>query len=185
MILKNGKRIDGIGDSMPIGSIIEYNGMEIPDGWEQFEEELNSSTAVFSLDNKTYDLGSWSAVDVTADYTFLCSDNNGFYLKDNKIYVSNDAKFTHVELTFYMKWLLSWTGDTGNRGIYVYHNGSRISTDYNSCPESASAWYTDTYKNIVQVQPGDYFTMAIVRGGQSGTINAQIERGYLKINSIC
>ena len=34
MILKNGKRLDGMGDSLPIGSIIEYNGTDIPDGWE-------------------------------------------------------------------------------------------------------------------------------------------------------
>ena len=34
MILKNGKRIDGLGDSMPIGSIVEYKGTDIPDGWE-------------------------------------------------------------------------------------------------------------------------------------------------------
>ena len=39
MILKNGKRIDGMGDSMPIGSIIEYNGVEIPDGWEILPDE--------------------------------------------------------------------------------------------------------------------------------------------------
>lgn len=38
MILKNGKRIDGMGDSMPIGSIVEYNGTDIPDGWEILPE---------------------------------------------------------------------------------------------------------------------------------------------------
>lgn len=47
MIIKNGKRMDGMGDSMPIGSIIEYNGTDIPDGWELVEEpdtELNLIT---------------------------------------------------------------------------------------------------------------------------------------------
>ena len=39
MILKNGKRIDGMGDSMPIGSVIEYNGTDIPDGWEVLPAE--------------------------------------------------------------------------------------------------------------------------------------------------
>ena len=41
MILKNGKRIDGMGDSMPIGSIIEYNGTDIPDGWEILPGDAN------------------------------------------------------------------------------------------------------------------------------------------------
>lgn len=39
MILKNGKRLDGMGDSMPIGSVIEYNGTDIPDGWEILPDE--------------------------------------------------------------------------------------------------------------------------------------------------
>lgn len=41
MIIKNGKRLDGMGDSMPIGSIIEYNGTEIPDGWEILPGDAN------------------------------------------------------------------------------------------------------------------------------------------------
>lgn len=41
MIIKNGKRLDGMGDSMPIGSIIEYNGTDIPDGWEILPGDAN------------------------------------------------------------------------------------------------------------------------------------------------
>lgn len=41
MILKNGKRLDGMGDSMPIGSVIEYNGTNIPDGWEILPGDAN------------------------------------------------------------------------------------------------------------------------------------------------
>lgn len=41
MILKNGKRIDGLGDNMPIGSIVEYNGTDIPDGWEILPGDAN------------------------------------------------------------------------------------------------------------------------------------------------
>lgn len=41
MILKNGKRLDGMGDSMPIGSVIEYNGTDIPDGWEILPGDAN------------------------------------------------------------------------------------------------------------------------------------------------
>lgn len=41
MILKNGKRLDGMGDSMPIGSVVEYNGTDIPDGWEILPGDAN------------------------------------------------------------------------------------------------------------------------------------------------
>ena len=41
MILKNGKRIDGLGDNMPIGSVVEYNGTDIPDGWEILPGDAN------------------------------------------------------------------------------------------------------------------------------------------------
>jgi len=41
MIIKDGKRIDGLGDSMPIGSIIEYDGTNVPDGWEVLTENAN------------------------------------------------------------------------------------------------------------------------------------------------
>lgn len=184
MILKNGKRIDGLGDSMPIGSIVEYNGTDIPDGWEQVAESIDNSVAIFSIGEITYETESWSALDITSDLVSLFNDNEGFYLKDGKIYVSEDAQFTCVELSLYMKWLISWTADTGNRGIYVYHNGERISTDFNSCPASSAAWYSDTYTNILLVQPGDYFTISIVRGGQSDVINTKIERGHLKIKSL-
>lgn len=41
MIIRNGKRLDGMGDSMPIGSIVEYNGTDIPDGWEILPGDAN------------------------------------------------------------------------------------------------------------------------------------------------
>lgn len=57
MILKNGKRVDGIADALPIGSVIEYNGTDIPDGWEVLPEEPN-------IDNSKYEtqehrIGTW------------------------------------------------------------------------------------------------------------------------------
>lgn len=57
MILKNGKRVDGIADALPIGSVIEYNGTDIPDGWEVLPEGLN-------IDNSKYEtqehrIGTW------------------------------------------------------------------------------------------------------------------------------
>ena len=60
MILKNGKRLDGMGDSMPIGSIIEYNGDSIPEGWEivtEEEEEIEENTNTYDLEEIL--IGTW------------------------------------------------------------------------------------------------------------------------------
>lgn len=46
MIIKDGKRIDGLGDSMPIGSIVEIAGMEVPDGWEEVLEPEDATVYV-------------------------------------------------------------------------------------------------------------------------------------------
>ena len=54
MILKNGKRLDGMGDSMPIGSIVEYNGADIPDGWEVLPDEGES---IYSQEERR--VGTW------------------------------------------------------------------------------------------------------------------------------
>lgn len=48
MIIKDGKRIDGLGDSMPIGSIVELVGTDIPDGWEEVIEPADATIYVGS-----------------------------------------------------------------------------------------------------------------------------------------
>lgn len=190
MIVKNGKRLDGMGDSMPIGSIIEFDGTEVPDGWKRVETENGNvvpscHTGAFTINNKTYSIGSWVSIDITKDLVTLTDGHGNFELKDNKLYVSSNASFTCVEISFHVKWNIEWTSATGNRGVYLYKNGERIMTDYNGCPHSAeAAWYSDNYSYVTTVKPGDYFNMHIVRGGQSGTITALMEHGYIKISSL-
>ena len=46
MIIKDGKRIDGLGDSMPIGSIVEIAGTDIPDGWEEVIEPEDATVYI-------------------------------------------------------------------------------------------------------------------------------------------
>ena len=185
MILKNGKRIDGMGDSMPIGSIIEYNGTDIPDGWEEvIEDNLEDSSMVLTINDKEYNLGSWSEIDITSHFEEFCKESTGFIFENGQIKVSPQANFTHIEMLYYSKLLLAWTSDTGNRGVYIYHNGVRQYTDFDSCPITGSNWYSDTYRWVFEVEPGDYFTIALVRGGQSSAIKATIEHGYIKVNSL-
>lgn len=57
MILKNGKRLDGMGDSMPIGSVIEYNGTDIPDGWEIVSESMVAHPEIYSEEETL--IGTW------------------------------------------------------------------------------------------------------------------------------
>ena len=58
MILKNGKRVDGIADALPIGSVIEYSGTDIPDGWEIVtEEETKESANTYDLEETL--IGTW------------------------------------------------------------------------------------------------------------------------------
>lgn len=189
MILKNGKRLDGMGDSMPIGSVIEYKGTDIPDGWEKVEEEATEEVAkdssiVLTINNKEYDLGCWNEIDITPAFEEFCKENSGFIFENGQIKVSPDANFTHIEILYYSKLLLAWTSDTGNRGVYIYHNGVRQYTDFDSCPTTGSNWYSDTYRWVFEIEPGDYFTIALVRGGQVSTIKATIEHGYIKANSL-
>ena len=184
MILKNGKRIDGLGDNMPIGSIVEYNGTDIPDGWEILPENILDSKMVLTITDKKYNLGLWSEIDITPDFVELFKNNNGFVFEDGVIKISPDAKFSYIEIQYYSKLLLPWTSDTGNRGVYLYRNGVREFSDFDSCPVTGSNWYSDTYRWVFQVEPGDYFTIALVRGGQGSTIQAQIEHGYMKMSSL-
>lgn len=59
MILKNGKRIDGMGDSMPIGSVIEYNGTDIPDGWEILPEDAEENQEKIRYSESEKIVGTW------------------------------------------------------------------------------------------------------------------------------
>jgi hypothetical protein len=87
-------------------------------------------------------------------------------------------------MLYYSKLLLDWTSDPGNRGVYIYRNGERQYSDFDNCPITGSSWYSDTYRWVFEIEPGDYFTIALVRGGQVSTIKATIEHGYIKVNSL-
>lgn len=65
MIIKNGKRLDGMGDSMPIGSIIEFDGTEVPDGYEVVADEV----ILYSNEQGTTEEITLS--DSVANYTYI------------------------------------------------------------------------------------------------------------------
>ena len=65
MILKNGKRVDGIADALPIGSIFEYDGDTIPDGYEVVADEV----ILYSNEQGTTEEITLS--DSAANYTYI------------------------------------------------------------------------------------------------------------------
>lgn len=65
MILKNGKRVDGIADALPIGSIIEYDGNIIPDGYEIVADE------VILYNNEQGTTEEITLSDSAANYTYI------------------------------------------------------------------------------------------------------------------
>lgn len=137
-----------------------------------------------SLPNKTYATGSWSTVNITPDLTQQVKLGNGISFSNNRIQITSSAKFRYIELSIYLKWLFSWTTDAGNRGIYLYKNGERIYMDYNSCPSPTSSWYSDTYTWLINVSPGDYIEIYIVRGGQYSNVDVNVEHGQVTIIGI-
>lgn len=181
-----GQRIDnmaGGGDSLPVGAIVEYDGETIPDGYEK----INDNSALgLTITDKTYSLGSWSAIDITADFAELFKNNDGIIFKDGKIKISEDATFKYIDLMIYMKWLIPWTGSSslGNRGVYLYKNGTRIYQEFITCAYGGQSWYGDTYSWLLPVEPNDYFTIAIVRGGTSSSLETNIEHGHIKASAI-
>lgn len=143
----------------------------------------NNHLAV-SIPDKTYSLGLWSALEITQDLTELFTIGDGIVFEDNKIKITENADFQFIDFNMFMKWNISFTSAAGNRGIYFYKNGVRIYQGFNSCPLPETMWYSDTYHYLIDVVPGDYFTIAIVRGGEGGTINSHIEHGHIQVKGI-
>jgi hypothetical protein len=46
-------------DDVPINTIVEYDGEEVPDGWEEIEEKQKSLITIVGGGEKTYNIGSW------------------------------------------------------------------------------------------------------------------------------
>jgi hypothetical protein len=128
MIIKNGKRLDGMGDSMPIGSIIEFDGTEIPDGYEVVADE------VILYNNEQGTTAEITLSDSVANYTYIEIFCDVGYTKVFKPNGKEVSLYTAVN------------SDT------IYHNSIlyRISED-KITPVFNTSWYlsttlTDTHK---------------------------------------
>lgn len=182
-----GQRIDNIagggGDTLPVGAIVEYDGTTIPDGYEKVND---NSVLGLTIKGKTYSLGSWDAIDITKDCAELLKNNDGIFFEDGKIKISSNATFKFIDIRLYMKWLIAWYSnlDVGNRGVYLYKNGTRIFQEFITCFHKEQTWFGDSFSWLLEVKPGDYITIAIVRGGTSTATETQIDNGNIKVSAI-
>lgn len=150
--------------------------------------QLNNADDYLGLlfPTKTYSLAAWSAIDITPDFTNFCQVKDGIIFEDGKIKIASDATFRYIELDFYMKWYISWISnlDIGNRGVYIYKNGTRIWQEFITCFHKEISWYGDHFSWLIDVQPGDVITIAIVRGGTSSGLETNIDHGVLRARAI-
>lgn len=153
-------------------------------GGSASDAQLNTSLGL-TITNKTYSLGSWDAIDITKDLVKAFQNSEGISFENGVIKISPDATFKYIDMRLYMKWLIPWTGSSslGNRGAYVYRNGVREWQEFITCGYGASSWYGDTYCWLLPVEPGDEFTVAIVRGGTSSLLETNIEHGHILVSA--
>lgn len=146
---------------------------------------LTNNSLGLTITDKTYSLGSWSAIDITKDCAKLFKHGDGISFENGLIKISESAKFKYIDMRLYLKWLIPWTGSSslGNRGVYVYRNGVREWQEFITCDYGAQAWYGDTYCWLIPVNPGDELMIAIVRGGTSSLLETNIEHGHILVSA--
>ena len=146
---------------------------------------LTNNSLGLTITDKTYSLGSWSAIDITKDCAKLFKHGDGISFENGLIKISESAKFKYIDMRLYLKWLIPWSGSSslGNRGVYVYRNGVREWQEFVTCDYGAQAWYGDTYCWLIPVNPGDELMIAIVRGGTSSLLETNIEHGHILVSA--
>ena len=178
-----------IRNKFAMGSDIEFR-QQNNGTWGEWKSISGSSggnsVLGLTITNKTYSLRSWSAIDITKDCAELFKNNDGIIFEDGKIKISPNATFKFIDIRLYMKWLIPWYSnlDIGNRGVYLYKNGTRIFQEFITCFHKEQSWYGDTYCWLVPVEPNDYITVAIVRGGNDTALETNIDHANIKVSSI-
>jgi hypothetical protein len=185
MIIKDGKRIDGLGDSMPIGSIVEIAGMEIPDGWEEVFEPEDATVYIGpkptdgqdiwiqrgkNLIRTPYTSSNKLTITATQDDHYIHTDY-GCYLEEGKTYTvsfesDGEAGGTAGTDTVQL-WLLK-----DNEYTYKYAFSSK---QLSFTPEASGTYYLrfDVNKNG---STHTFWNIQIERGATSSTYEKYIER---------
>lgn len=161
MILKNGKRLDGMGDSMPIGSIVEYNGTDIPDGWELIEE-TNIGKSLISISGggeKTYTIGAWVWTPLEFD-TVIRNLGDGFEY-DTETYAIKVLKDMTIKIDAQISYFGTAAGEMNVRilknndatnGNIAYANEYTGYTDKSGTLSIVSAITDVVADDIIQIQ---------------------------------
>lgn len=164
MILKNGKRIDGMGDSMPIGSIIEYNGIDIPDGWEILPGDASVYVGVEEPTNgqEVWIQKSRNLFNINGEVNLSCSSGsilgganvvseNVLTATQNTYYAHNvGQQFTNLKgktFTISAKVLSNGTGKSGY--IAIYEDYGRVAGHNIYAGETSSFSWTGKSDNII------------------------------------
>lgn len=112
-------------DDLPLGSIIKYNGSEVPDGWQEVSEKTTweklygeiKTQGVFTLANNVYSYDLIIIITSSNDYdhyhynnVFIAKDNiNGLLNKNSRlIYIDTDGS---IKTSGYFK-MTEYTIDT-------------------------------------------------------------------------
>lgn len=184
MILKDGKRIDGMGDSMPIGSIIEYNGTDIPEGWEILpedanvyvgaEEPTNEQEVWIQYSKNLFDInGNVNISGAGGGQTSLNTVNGNVLTSNVNTYSTHNVgqKFTNLKdktFTVSAKILSVGTGTDGYTAIY--DNNTLVKGLSVQAGEIVTLTYTGTTDNIV-------VGFATASGTGAQFTNIQVELG--------
>lgn len=184
MILKNGKRLDGMGDSMPIGSVIEYNGTDIPDGWEILPGDANvyigsteptEGQEVWIQHSKNlFDInGNVNISGAGGGQTSLNTVSGNVLTSNVNTYSTHNVgqKFTNLKgktFTVSAKIISNGTGTGGYTGIY---DNNTLKTSLTvQAGETVTLTYTGTTDNIV-------VGFATASGTGAQFTNIQVELG--------
>ena len=161
---------DGIElDVLPLDSVIEYEGDEIPDGWEVVEEkELSAISATYNPANVGTS-GNWTIPETNVTYIYpinnVVSQQGSNLILDtekNCITVGEGISriFVHTKVTHY-----TTSSATGLiQASYIFKNGNLASQTTYSCHQNKYHNINDAI--ILDVVEGDEIQLGVY--GQSG-----------------
>lgn len=116
-------------DELPIGTVVKYNGAEVPDGWEEVEDIPND---VYAEGEETV-IGTWYGRTLyrkTIATTDLLSANTTLEIPHNienvhMIWIDNSSTYFSTGSVSYSLPMIGYTGNTTDKA-YAYVEGNNI-----------------------------------------------------------
>lgn len=154
-------------DTLPIGTIVDYDGDTVPDGWEQIVEP--GSFIVFGLDNSF----SWSRTDEWGNFPFntlqrksgddfIEIDSNTSVYKIiadiKKLRVSARICFSPQSASLY--WLM----------LQLYKNNVGIAKSITGLKNTVNAWYELTLTTVLEVEKNDILKLPVMKDSEGSML---------------